>query len=78
MNHYTLILNRPQSILAERFPKIQVRRTYGTQALVWDGPANKKDITRLYDALLPYCAGIALYRGKRIRSNAILSAGEWD
>jgi hypothetical protein len=66
MTHYTLMLNRPEGALRERFPKVKLTQVYNTpQALVWDGPANKRDIKRLYDALAPYCSGISLTRGRR-------------
>ncbi len=78
MTHYTLMLNRPEGPLRERFPSVKLTRAYNTQQfLVWDGPANKSDIIRLYDALAPYCAGISLTKGKK-KSVSVASQGKWD
>ena len=78
MKHYTLIMNRPESILKERFPHLSTSPLYGTpQVLVWDGPAQRKDITRLYEAIAPYCAGISLTSGKT-KSTPVLNRGKWE
>ena len=72
MTHYTITLNRPESILAERFRKVP-----GTnQAIAWDGPARKADAVRLYESLAPYCAAIGLFSGKD-RGRCIMTQGDW-
>lgn len=79
MIHYSIILNRPESILRQRFPAVRPRRLYNTeQHLVWDGPARKRDVVKLYDALSPYCAGIILSAGSGPKGRTILSQGEFS
>lgn len=75
--HYTLIMSKPESILSERFPHVQPKQLWNTgQYLVWDGPAAKTDIYRLYDALQPHCTWIFLGRGKGSRGECVRQDGK--
>ena len=77
MKHYTLMLNRPEGHIRERFTRVKLTQAYDTpQFVVWDGPANLRDIRRLYDALAPYCSGISLTSGKS-KSTPVASQGSF-
>lgn len=78
MKHYTLIVHKPEGDMRARIAsEPHFRSPAPNQFVLWDGPAEKRDILNMLEIVRPYCGGLLLACGRGDVQRTLIAEGKF-